>query len=393
MAVKKIKVYHVITRMIIGGAQENTLYTVEGLHDDPRFDVKLITGPAVGREGELLSRARRKGIAIEEIPLLRRAINPLKDTSTLFRLYRIFKKERPHIVHTHSSKAGILGRLAARMAQVPVIIHTIHGLPFHPYQNSFQNSMYVFLEKLCTRFSDKIIVVANAMRDSCLRNGISTRDRYIRIFSGMETETFTGAKHLRNEIRGKYGINKNDFVILKIARLFPLKGHSDVVAAAPELCRKYPDLKFMFVGDGVLQEKIETKIRKNGLEKRFVFTGLVPPEEIPGCLAAADAVVHTSYREGLARVLPQGLLSGKPVISYDIDGAPEVIENGINGKLVPPGSIRDLVRAVSRVHDDYGLYENNVEMAVSALSERFSVENMVKDIINCYLTFSKKLIK
>ena len=187
MSKRPIKVYHVITRMIIGGAQENTLYTVEGLHADPRFDVKLITGPAVGPEGDLLARGRSKGIAVTVIRHMRRAINPVRDLIVFLQLWRMFVRERPHIVHTHSSKAGILGRLAAWFAGVPVIIHTIHGLPFHPYQSRAQNRLYVFLEKLCTRVSHKIIVVANAMRDTCLARGIGTASRYVRIFSGMET--------------------------------------------------------------------------------------------------------------------------------------------------------------------------------------------------------------
>ena len=198
---RKIKVIHVITRMIIGGAQENTLYTVEGLHNDPAYQVKLITGPAVGPEGDLLRRGRGKGIDIQILACMRRAIHPVRDIIVFFQLLYIFIKEKPHIVHTHSSKAGVLGRIAAKLAGVKVIIHTIHGLPFHPYQSRMTNRMYVFLERLSTRLSDKIIVVANAMRDKCLAQNIGYSDKYARIFSGMEVNAFIQPGRDRQEMR------------------------------------------------------------------------------------------------------------------------------------------------------------------------------------------------
>jgi len=388
----KIKVFHVITRMIIGGAQENTLYTVEGLHRSGDFSVTLVTGPAVGREGDLLDRAADGGIDVRVLPLMRRALNPVKDIAVFFQLLRMFLRERPHIVHTHSSKAGILGRLAARLAGVKVVIHTIHGLPFHPYQNAALNSLYVFLEKICTRISDKIIVVADAMRDQCLARGIGSPGKYVRIFSGMEVDRFLAAGKHRRALRENLGFADSDFVVAKVARLFPLKGHRDVIEAASRLRASCPSLRFLFIGDGILRESLRARIRDSGLEDRFTFAGLVPPSEVPAYLGAADAVVHASYREGLARVIPQALLAGKPVLSYDCDGAPEVIRDGVNGRLVPVGDVEALAEAVADVYRRHGEYAARVQRMRKRLAEAFSVEKMVKDIRFCYLTFAEKMV-
>lgn len=158
-----MKIMHVITRFILGGAQENTLYTVEGQHALPEHEVMLVTGPAIGPEGELLKRAERSGVNTVVLTHLRRAICPYHDSLAFLQLCRLMSEFRPDVVHTHSSKAGVLGRLAARVCRVPVVVHTIHGLPFHPYQCALLNWGYVLLERWCARYTDKLITVADAM--------------------------------------------------------------------------------------------------------------------------------------------------------------------------------------------------------------------------------------
>jgi len=384
---RKIKVIHIITRMIIGGAQENTLYTVEGLHERDNFEVTLLTGPALGPEGDLLARGEKKGLDVRILKHMRRAINPVRDSIVLFQMIKLFKKERPDIVHTHSSKAGILGRIAAKIAKVPVIVHTIHGLPFHPYQNKFLNGVYVFLEKVCARMSDSILVVANAMRDKCLNEKIGKKSLYTRVWSGMETETFLNSDSKRDEIREDLGFSEKHLVIAKVARLFPLKGHTDLISSAEEICRNNEHVRFLLIGDGILREKLVKMISEKGLKDKFVFTGLVPPTEIPGLLAASDVIVHASYREGLARVLPQGLISGKPVVSYDVDGAGEAVEDNVNGRLIPAGDISALREGIKDVVDNFETYRQKTAASRNRVAEQFSVDKMVEDIIFCYLTF------
>lgn len=338
-------VTHIITRMILGGAQENTLLTVEDQRASHGDRVELITGPALGPEGSLLDRARASGVDVRLIPELRRAIHPWRDWSSYRALVRLLRELKPDVVHTHSSKAGILGRAAAAKVGLPCV-HTVHGSPFHPYQSRMAYRAYVAAERWAARRSDKIVSVCDAMTTQYLAAGVGRPEQFVTVYSGMEVEPFLNPPVPRTEVRGRLGFGAEDIVVGKVARLFELKGHDDVIAAAKTLCPANPRLKFLFVGDGLLREALGRMIAEAGLADRFVFTGLVPPGQVPELIGAMDIVVHTSLREGLARVLPQGLLGGKPVVSYDIDGAREVVLPGRTGCLIPPRDLAGLTDAL-----------------------------------------------
>ncbi len=341
---------HIITRMVLGGAQENTLLTVEGLMGEPDFEPCLVTGPAIGPEGELLTRARTNGVRIIPVDDLRRTVNPLRDWRAYRRLCKIIRRERPDIVHTHSSKAGILGRRAARACGVPVIVHTIHGLPFHDYENGLRNRLYVFLEKRAARHCDAIITVADAMTEKAVAASIATREQFETIRSGLEIDLFRPPKaDERRRLREELGFGENDRVICKVARLFHLKGHEFLLAAMPRILKDVPEAKLLFVGNGILRRTLEDSARRLGIADRLVFTGLVAPERISDYLGASDIVAHCSLREGLARVLPQALLCEVPVVSYDIDGAREVVVDGVTGRLIEPESVEALADAISEL--------------------------------------------
>jgi glycosyltransferase involved in cell wall biosynthesis len=346
---KKIRVAHVITRMIVGGAQENTRLSVLGFQEKGGFTVDLVTGTETGPEGRL-DLAAIRSVLFE--PALVRNVHPVKDLVCLVRLTRLFKRRRYDIVHTHSSKAGILGRLAARIAGVPVILHTIHGLPFHPYQGRFQNTLFVLLEKYAARVTRIILVVADAMKRKALQRGIGEPGQYRTIYSGMRLDAFTEARTLRESARADFGIERDRIVIGTIARLFPLKGHRYLLDIAGELAEAEPRIHFLWIGDGILRERFTRRIRSLGLENRFHLGGLVSPGRIPRCLAAMDIVVHPSLREGLARVLPQSLAAGIPAVSFDVDGAHEVIEDGVTGFLVPPKDTVSLKRKILELARD-----------------------------------------
>ena len=333
---------HIITRMILGGAQENTLYTCTGLLSSGEWQVDLVTGPAEGPEGELIDQARAAGVPVTVVDCMQRNLSPFADWATYRRVKALIRERRPTIVHTHSSKAGFLGRLAARRLRVPVIIHTIHGLPFHPYERWWRNRLYITAERMAARRCDRIICVAEAMQRQALAAGVGRPEQYSVIHSGMETGTF-GAPELDGAaVRRELGIPGEALVIGKIARLFELKGHEDVLRAAPRLVEKAPDSRLLFVGDGILRESLERLAAELGVADRVTFAGLVPASRIPEMVAAMDLVVHASYREGLARVLPQALISRVPVVSYDVDGAPEVVVPDETGILVRPGDIEGL---------------------------------------------------
>jgi len=318
--------------------------------EEPDFEPCLVTGPALGPEGELLTRARTNGVKIIAIQNLRRALNPLRDWLAYRRLCAIIRSERPDVVHTHSSKAGILGRRAARACNVPVIVHTIHGLPFHDYETGLRNRLYVCLEKRAAKKCDSIITVADAMTQKAVAAGIAPSEKFETIRSGLEVDLFGPPKpDERRHLRQELGFDDNDQVICKVARLFHLKGHEFLLAAMPRILKAVPQAKLLFVGDGILRQTLEENARRVGIADRLVFAGLVAPERIGAYIGASDLVAHCSLREGLARVLPQALLCEVPVVSYDIDGAREVVIDGVTGRLIEAKAIEPLADAISEL--------------------------------------------
>lgn len=338
-------VVHIITRLILGGAQENTLLTVEDQQREWHDMVTLITGPAIGPEGSLIDRARANGVDLRLVPALRREIHPLRDWSSYRTLVALLREIRPQLVHTHSSKAGVLGRAAAAKLGIPAV-HTIHGSPFHPYQSRLAYQAYRSAETWAARRTARLVSVCNAMTDQYVAAGVAPREKFVTVYSGMEVEPFLEPPRLRETVRRELGFSPAHVVVGKIARLFELKGHEYVIAAARKVLAVNPDVRFLFVGDGLLRRALEEQIAAANLSEQFVFTGLVPSEKIPELVAAMDIVVHASLREGLARVLPQGLIAGKPVVSYDVDGAREVVLPGITGYLLPPREVEGMSAAI-----------------------------------------------
>lgn len=376
-------VVHFITRLIIGGAQENTLLTVEDqmrLHGD---DVVLVTGPGLGPEGSLEERARQNGVDLRILPELHRSIRPWHDWQAYRALKHLLRTLRPDLLHTHSSKAGILGRAAAASVGIPAV-HTVHGASFFPGQSRLANSVYVHLERWAARRSARIISVADAMTRQYLAAGVGRPDQYVTISSGMEVEPFLNSPRPREMVRSELGLAPGDLVVGKIARLFHLKGHADVIEAARTVIARHPNVKFLFVGDGLLRNALTSQIAAAGLQGHFLFTGLVPPERVPELVHAMDIVVHCSLREGLARVLPQALIAAKPVISYDIDGAREVCVPGETGLLLTPGAIDELVDALELLIASPAMRAAFGEEGRARFTDQFRHETMTRRIREVY---------
>lgn len=371
-----MRIVHIITRLIVGGAQENTLLSCEGQHRRGH-EVTLITGPPIGPEGSLLDRAQSFGYRVELIDDMRRAILPARDFLTYRWLVRRLRELRPDVVHTHSSKAGIIGRRAARAADVPVIVHTIHGLAFTASTRAGVNAMYRFLERRTAPITTRIVCVADAMRDQSLAANIGRRDQYVTVYSGMETAPFVDPPAPRDAVRRQLGIADGDVIAGTIARLFELKGHDDLLDLAPRLCSTYPQLRFLWVGDGLLRASFERRIAALGLKDRFILTGLVPPARIPELTNAMDIVVHPSRREGLARALPQGSLAAKPVVTYDIDGAKEGVLDQQTGFVLPPFDKERLGAALGKLLDDPSLRVKMGKIGREFALSRFGAEAMV----------------
>jgi glycosyltransferase involved in cell wall biosynthesis len=378
-----MRIVHIITRLIVGGAQENTLLSCDGQHQDGH-EVTLITGPAVGPEGSLMARAEGCGYRVEVIPEMGRAIQPLRDYRTYIKLRNRLRELQPDIVHAHSSKAGILGRWAAAAAGMPAVIHTIHGLAFTASTSASVNRMYKLLERVTAPKTTLIVCVADAMREQSLAAGIGRPEQYVTVYSGMETGPFIQPPVPRDEIRKQLGLRDEHVAIGTIARLFDKKGHEDLLDLAPDLCARWPNLRFLWVGDGSLRQQFERRMTQMNLRDRFILTGLVPPSRVPELANAMDILVHPSRREGLARALPQGSLAGKPVISYDIDGAKEAVLHGVSGFVLPPFDKRALGQSIDQLMANPDL---RTQMGVAGRAfalARFDARVMVESLENVY---------
>ena len=378
-----MRVTHVITRLIVGGAQENTIASVLGLQNRPDLKVDLVSGPTAGPEGSLESLFATRPDMLRIEPALVRPVAPWKDVVALSRLTRLFRGTRPDIVHTHSGKAGILGRLAAARARVPVIVHTIHGPSFGAFQSSLANLVFRGAERRAARVTTHFVVVAEAMKRQYLAAGIGTESDYTRIFSGFDLQPFLAATN-DSDLRARLGLQPTDVVIGKIARLFKLKGHEDLLAVAPDLVQNNPRIKFLLVGGGEWRARFEAMAAAQGLKGHFIFTGLLAPQQVAPLMGIMDVVAHLSSREGLARALPQAMAAGHPVVAYDSDGANEVCFEGETGFLVKAGDLRGLRNRLLELAQNAELRAQMGERGRAFVKSRFSVEEMVEAIYGLY---------
>jgi glycosyltransferase involved in cell wall biosynthesis len=377
-----MNVCHVITRLIVGGAQEKTVNSCIGLIERG-YRVELVIGPQTGPEGSLAQQAQAAGVPIITVEEMRRAPMPWHDALACRALWRLFREKRYDVVHTHSGKAGFLGRLAAKKAGVPIIVHTIHGPSFYKYQNPIGNWIFRSAEQLAGAWTTQFVSVADAMSEQYLAAGIGSPEQYETIRSGMDTAAFVRARP-DNALRAKLGIGPDDLVVGKVARLFRLKGHEYLMEAAPRIVAAVPNVKFLLVGDGSYRERFEREAERMGLRDRFVFAGLVPPSEIPSYMALMDVLVHLSLREGLPRTLPQALATGKPVVAFDVDGAREVCRNGETGFLVKAEDVTGLVEAVIRVLQDRALADKLGCRGRELVQEQFTNKAMVDQLDALY---------
>ena len=340
-----MNICHVITRLIIGGAQENTVLTCAGLHERGHR-VTLLIGPETGPEGSLHEEARRGGYDMRIVPSMCRAVRPLADHRARREMAAMLREMRPDVVHTHSSKAGILGRLAARDAGVPIIVHTIHGMSFNRTQSWPVRMLYRQLEQYCARFTHAIVTVADAMRDQAVAVGMAPREKFVTVYSGMRTELFDPARWDRTAVRRGWGVADDEVVVGAVARLFRNKGYEALIPAMALAAKRNPKLRFVWVGDGAQRAEYERRLEELGIRSRVHLTGLLPPDRVPEMLAGMDLLVHASQWEGLPRAAVQALLMECPVVSFNIDGAPEVVLPGRTGSLVQLNDVPALAEAM-----------------------------------------------
>jgi glycosyltransferase involved in cell wall biosynthesis len=378
-----MRVTHIITRLIVGGAQENTIATVLGLRQKPGVQIHLISGPTTGAEGSLESRFTDMPGLLCVVPELVRPVHPVKDFIALRKLEKILREEKPDLVHTHSGKAGILGRLAAKRAGVPVVIHHIHGPSFGNFQSAVANFIFTAAEKYAARVTDHFFCSADAMTKLYLAAGIGKPSQFTRIFSGFNLEPFLNTT---NDIalRKQLGLDENHFVIGKIARIFKLKGHADMLAAFVKILPQIPHARLVFIGDGSLRSEIEGHVQTLGLGGKVIFTGLLPPDEVARYVGITDCVAHLSHREALSRALPQALAAGKPIVAYDFDGANEICLENKTGFVVRTGDTDTAAQRLSQLARQPELREKLGQAGRVFVRENFDVEKMVERQYNLY---------
>jgi len=369
-----MNVVHIITRLILGGAQENTLITCKVLAQRGH-DVTLVTGPALGPEGELFNLAQGQGYEVVVIDN--------------FQIKKLLRQLQPDIVHTHSAKAGILGRFAGYKLKTRnsklKIIHGIHGLAFHPYQGEALNKFYIAVEKSAAKRTDFFISVADAMTTQSTAVGIGRPEQYVTAYSAIDEDDFLEpiSQELRKDFRRKYGIAEDAVVLVTVARLFMLKGHDYIIESAKELSKRFANCVWLFVGDGNLSEHYKQQARELGLADRIKFTGLLPPSQIPLAIQSSDMLVHCSLREGLARTLPQAMLCSRPAISFDVDGAREVV-NDNTGRLIEPMNVEQLIEACAELIDNADLRKKLGEQGRESVKKKFAPDTMVDTIEAVY---------
>ena len=378
---RPVPVVHIITKLELGGAQQNTLFTVAHL-DRHRFLPCLITNP----EGLLLPEAlTMKGVKTFFIPELIREINPFMDIRALFKikgiLQEIKKDDSPMIVHTHSSKAGILGRWGAKFAKSDAIIHTIHGFGFHDYQPLPLKGFLIFLEMVTARITDAFIAVSRANIKKGVDSGIFAKQKATLIRSGIELEEFTGIKGKRHKKKKELGIEPGLPLVTMIGCLKPQKAPLDYLEVAHRVLQER-EACFILVGDGELREQVQKKAAQLGLGGRFKLLGW--RRDIPEILAATDIFCLTSLWEGLPRVLPQAMAMGIPIVATGIDGTPEAVIYGVNGFVTKPRDTKAMAKRIIYLLDHPKEAENMGKQGKKMVGG-FDIRRMVREQADLYL--------
>lgn len=385
---RKLKVLYCITKLELGGAQKTTLDILRYL-PRTRYSLSLATSP----DGVLIDEARNiPDVKVYLIPTLKCQIGPLRDLRTIVSLYRLFKKERFDIVHTHSSKAGILGRWAAKFSRVPIIVHTIHGFAFYDSQNWFIKNFYILLEKMTARITDRLIAVSNQLIQKGLRTGIGSRGKYSLIHCGINKGDFLCSDLDKAKGKGEFNLDLDTKVVGMVACLKPQKSPFDYIEAAAQVVKVLPKTKFLLVGDGILRHKVERSIGRFGLREEVILTGW--RRDISSILAIMDIFVLSSLWEGLPLVLLEAMASAKPIVATGVDGIKEVVRDGINGFLVPPGESERLAQRIITLLENGDLARRMGEKGRRFLDSSFGIGRMVDRIGNLYEKLaSEKLIK
>lgn len=374
--IPRIRVLHVHTMPVITGSGIETLMTMDGL-DKNTYEVEFACAPG----GALIAEVERAGIPFRPVPHLVQEVSPYSDVKALFELISVMKEGQYHIVHSHNSKAGFIARLAARWCKVPIVIHTVHGFSFHNAERAWRRKLFTWLERFAARYADKLVVVSNPLREWGLNLSIGRPEQYVTIYGGIEIAKFEADVDVAKK-RKEFGIGSADKVVGVVSKLWEGKGHKDVLHAAKKIVAEIPDVKFMIVGEGYLQEELVKLTHELGLNKHVIFTGF--RTDIAEINSTFDVAVLASYFEGMGRVLLEAMAVGKPIVATRVGGIVDVVDDSDTGILVPPREPEALAQALITLLRNKDMRACMGQAGKKKVDERFSADTMVSKIQDLY---------
>lgn len=363
---RRPRVFHLITRLLKGGAEAKTIATVLGL-DDYEFTV----GYGASSDQEQVDRLEANGVETKRFPLIRH-YNPVTSIPAVASLARYLRQNDFDVVHTHSTEAGIIGRFAATIADVPHVVHTVHGVPFAADRNVALNRFVLACERRAAEYTDRTVTNADVIAEEYLDRGIGSRNQYATIYSGVELDAFRDASRA-TDLPGSRPR------VVMVGRLADGKGFDVMLDAAESVCDG--DATVCLVGDGPLYDSLSDQIDERGLSDSVFLTGF--RDDVPRVLAASDVLVLPSFREGTPRVITEAMASGLPVVATDIAGIPEQVADGESGYLIPTGDADALADRLDELLSNPERRERMGERGLER-AERFSVDAMLDELDELY---------
>jgi glycosyltransferase involved in cell wall biosynthesis len=378
----RIKILRVIARLNIGGPAIHVVNLNAGL-DPARFEQLLVTGTESSGEGSMLDYALSRGVEPFIIPEMINEFNlKPKDLKALTKLWRLIRYERPHIVHTHTARAGLLGRLAASLAGVPIIVHTYHGHVLHGYFSPVRTRLMRAMERTLARRTDQIITVSERVKGELVSYSVAPPTKITVIPLGFDLKPFLSCQQQCGQFRHELGVADGARLVSIIGRIFPIKNHRLFLDAAAQVASQELSAHFVIVGDGVLRPEMEQHARELGIADRVVFTGW--RRDLPRIYADTDILVVSSNNEGTTVSAIEAMAAGRPVIATQVGGLPDLIDHGQTGLLVPPGDRDGLATAMLSLLREPETACRMGQSARAMVQERSTVERLITDIEKLY---------
>jgi glycosyltransferase involved in cell wall biosynthesis len=376
-----IRVARVIARLNIGGPAQHVIHLTARLPRD-RFDSVLLSGREAPSEGSMHDLAARWAVRSIAVPGLGRRLSPVDDARSLVFLTRFFRRFRPHIVHTHTAKAGAIGRLAARLTGVPVVVHTYHGHVFHGYFSRPMTSLFLAVERSLARSTSRLLTVSESVKRELERYRIGRPGQVAVLPLGLDLDRFLTCEARGGELRRELGLGDRSPLVGVVARLVPIKRHQDFIAASALVAVRIPDAMFLIIGDGERRAELEALVRRQGLAERVKFLGW--RQDLDRIYADLDAVVLTSANEGSPVSLIEAMAAACPVVATRVGGVPDLVEHGVSGLLGRAGDPAATAEAIATLLADPERRRALGQAGRKRVRDAYGIDRLVSDMDRLY---------